>query len=390
MGTGKIKVGVCWKMNDFMIVLYFLMLLLNMVCMVCRKKSKIVLILTYALLFFLFVNNMEYGDARTYRKDFEIMERDTWEPGYIFLRMVAKSIGIAKYQSFLVFLFLFSSLCLMTGFRSLRVNMHMVYSLGMFFLCPWLFVIVRFFIGFAVAVFSLKYFYKGKYIQYAIWVVISVFFHKSMAVFILALFTRIPYKRLLAKKDIIWKIFIASIMVVSIFALMYTFVKKQFLFGDIVLNMVAMVSKSIAERLGIYMGRITQWGAIPVLMVYAANCWFAFLMKKELTDEKYVLAWGEIEACRVKKYTEIAWRVSLIFVVFLPLDVLSVNFGRFNIVPTMFNIAAFSQLNNLNKKRYRKMLIGFFGMVGCWIITGWINFDINIFDYINQCGLFSK
>ena len=353
-------------MNNVVIVLYFLMLFFNTICMLCRRKSKIVLILTYALLMFLFINNLEYGDARTYRRDFEVLERDSWEPGYIFLRMLAKSIGITKYQGFLVFLFLVSSVFLMIGFRSLRVDLHIVYFLGMFFICPWLFVIIRFFIGFAIAVFAMRFFYQRKYIQYAVWIIISVFFHKSMVVFLLAFFIKMPYKALLAKKDKIWKVIISLIVAASLFVLIDTFVKKQFLFSEVLLNAFAMISASVAERASIYMSRITQWGAVPVLMVYAANCWFAFLMKKEMSDKKYVVVLGENEVNRVNKFTEIAWRISLIFVVFLPLDVLNVNFGRFNIVPTMFNVVAFSQLTNLNKRRFRKVLVGFWGLVVSW------------------------
>lgn len=377
-------------MNNFVIVLYFLLLFFNIICVCVRRKSKIVLILTYALLLFLFINNLEYGDARTYGKDFEVLERDSWEPGYIFFRTLAKSIGITKYQGFLVFLFMFSSVFMVIGFRSLRVNLHIVYSLGMFFICPWLFVIIRFFIGFAIAVFAMSFFYQRKYIQYAVWIVISAFFHKSMVAFLLVLCIKMPYKELLAKKDKIWKGIALLIVVVSLFVLTYTFVKKQFLFSEVLLSTFAMFSTSVAERASIYMSRITQWGAVPVLMVYAANCWLAFLMRKEMLDQKEVVALGEYEVNRVNRFTEIAWRVSLIFIVFLPLDVLSVNFGRFNLVPTMFNVVALSQLTKLKKRKFRKILVGFWGLVVCWAITGWINFDINIIDYINMCGLFPK
>lgn len=374
-------------MNNFVIALYFLLLFVNFICVWFRKKSKIILIVTYAFLLFLFINNLEYGDARSYRKDYEVMQRDSWEPGYILLRTIAKSIGIEKYQGFLAFLFCFSSIFLFVGFRALHVNLHMVYSLSMFFVCPWLFVIIRFFVGFAIAVFAMKYFYQRKYFRYALWIIISAFFHKSMVAFLLAFCIKIPYKSLIAKRDKIWKAFISLIVAVSLFVLIYTFVKKQFLFSTILIDAFAVISASVAERASIYMSRITQWGAVPVLMVYVANCWLSFLMRKEISIKKNIT---EVVSNNANRFTEIAWRINLIFIVFLPLDVLSVNFGRFNIIPTMFNMIALSQLGILKKRQFHKILLGFLGLVVCWGITGWINFDINIFDYVNMCGLFPE
>lgn len=390
MGASEIKVGAWTEMNIFVIVLYFLLFFLNLFCVWSRKRNRVVLLLTYAVLFFLCINNVAYGDAKTYRTDYEIIQRDSWEPGYILLRMFSYAIGITDYQVFLAVLFAFSSLFLMLGFRSMGVNLHIVYTLGMFFICPWMFVIIRFFVGISVAIFAMKFLFQRNYIQYVIWITISVLFHKSMAVFILVLFVRLPYKALFAKKDKIWRIVISLVIAASLCVLTYTFVKKEFLFSAALLNTVAMISDSAAECIGIYMGRITRWGAVPVIMVYIVNCLMAFLMKKETSNKNAVAVLKKDEADRENQFIEIAWRVSLIFAVFLPFDVLSVNFGRFNIVPTVFNVVALSQLTGLKKRKYHKVLVAFFCLMLCWAVTGWINFDINIFDYVNQCGLFLK
>lgn len=388
MGASEIKVGAWTEMNVFVIVLYFLLLFLNLFCVWCRKRNRAVLFLTYAVLFFLCINNVAYGDAKTYRMDYEVLQRDSWEPGYILMRSFFQSVGITDYQFFLAALFAFLSVFLMLGFHSMGVNLHVIYSLGMLFICPWMFVIIRFFVGISIAIFAMKFFFKGNYIKYIIWIMISALFHKSMAVFILVLFVRLPYKALFAKKDKIWRVFISLTVATSLCVLLYTFVKKEFLFSAALLNTVAMISDSLAERMGIYMARITRWGSVPVIMVYIANCQIAFLMKKETLNKKAAAGLEKSEADRIHNFSEIAWRVSLIFAVFLPFDVLSVNFGRFNIVPTLFNVVALSQLTALGKRKYHKVLMAFFCLILCWAVTGWINFDINIFDYVNQCGLF--
>lgn len=368
-------------MKELLIVIYFVLFAINFLLMIFHKKNRAVTLLTYLLMFFLFMNNTAYGDAPTYKRDYEVLARDTWEPGYDALKWVAQTIGIKKYSGFLAVLFLFASCFLIPGFRALKVNPHILFSVSMPFLFPWFAVVIRFFLGTSIAVYALHHYVKGRYFRYIFWILIAMLFHRTSAAFLLVLFAKPLNRFYTINKRYLWKLVIGVISAAALLVVLYTFVKKQFLFVDTLVNILSMVSATLSEKAQIYLSRLTQWGAIPVFMVFFANWYLARSMKKKA-------ALGDGENRELIDLTVLNYRISFLFVVVIPTVVLSVNFGRFFIIPTLMNLYVFGWFYPNERKGFRGLMLTFLFLILCWELAGMINFAINPVDLISNCGLF--
>lgn len=356
-------------------VIYYLLWIINIILLLLNKKSKLVSTLTFLLFFLLFAANPgQFGDAYKYRIDYELNAfGDEWsEIGYSLFKTFTYFIGLNSYNSFLIVIFIASSLLICRGMRLINGNYHAIYAVSMGFLFPMFATTIRFFMAFAIFVYALHFLYQRKKIQYVIAIIIATTFHWTALVFLIMPFcVSREFNEIVLKKNV-RKIEIGLLVVITLVFVVITYYTKRFPFVDLITNAVLTWFPELDIKVNAYIGTITRFGSLIFFGVYFVNLYASVVMRKVVG---LIVARNELASCEnLYSFSESTFLCNAVSAILLPFLVLNLVFFRLLVLSTFMNtvligmILKFNRRSDVVKVNIRKCLLVFFLIIVIWTV----------------------
>lgn len=175
------------------LILYFLIIIANAICVFLKKNVKLVSVLSIVLLaLFVGFSSSDGGDALMYKTDYYRTEYNIeFEIGYKWLSKLAMNSGLS-FDIFRLFVFIIGSILMFFGGRSITKNSNIVILLLTISVYYFLAVLIRFYISISILVFSLRYVKRKNIIGFLICVFVAFLFHKSALFSLVLLFAFLP------------------------------------------------------------------------------------------------------------------------------------------------------------------------------------------------------
>lgn len=324
-------------------ILYYLVLLANVVQSFLRRKSVLLLICTLLLLFFLFFSNDASGhDHYLYKIGFEQSDQELgFEVLYTAIVSGIKGLGVTDYNTFLAVYFV---ICLALQYLGLKGNLaltHPLLSLYMVFIFPQWAIAIRIFLAISIVLFSMKFLLQGKRLVYVCGIALATAVHFSIApLALLALFYSSDSVRKMeaAKyKSTVLKIMLCSFAVLAIAS--YFFAEST-VYGTTtaVLSFVMGhdAASDIDNKVTSYFESKTKLGFMIFVFIYVVNLLMALKMAKASSMKLF-------EGDKTLRLVANSGATINLFLSFtLPLIVLNLVFGRLMAIGSIVNMITFS------------------------------------------------
>lgn len=324
---------------NILFVAYCLVWVMNVYLLLKNRKSKLVIGLTVLLLFLIFVSNSgSTGDAYKYKIDYELEAFGAnWsEVGNEILKTLCKEVmGFESYNQYLFVLFVIGSILIALGMKRLGANYHAFFSVGMIFIFPTLVVAIRFFMAFAVFVFSIGYLKEGKIFRYVLCVGIAVAFHWSAIFLLIFLFSE--RNRKYSGNKIMWKSTVYIIGGIAIIMAVFTIFVRRLPFISLFVYFFTKLLPISTIKMNEYFGTITRRGFLILFVVYIFNFIYSQKIRKSLKI---------YEQKEIKEYAEFGYTINVLSAILLPLTVFNLVFYRLYMFQTFINVITLSSILN--------------------------------------------
>lgn len=291
-------------MRIVIILIYVLLMIANYVLFVNKKRLVIVELLTMFLLILLMGGNTDCADYIDYQNWYESQTYPiVMEPGYMAVANLFSTLGL----SFVGFRFVYYSfffILLIVALSRIINNYHLLCLcyLGLFFILDT--IQIRNTMAIAFLLLAIAYLAKGQKLRFIIIVVMATLFHYSFAIFLSVLF----YKKIIwLMKNHARSVYFISILLCVVAAVGYSF--------NILNTIIA-----------------SAWGESKVQYLSARllNLFFVlmpistYLVTKQ---SRNMIRYSEQNEL-VKSYADIVYSIGILFILLLPIIVLSHEFVR--------------------------------------------------------------
>lgn len=323
----------------FIITIYYGLWISNFYFALHKRKNKIVLFLTWILLYLLFASNSAVsGDAYKYKLDYEygVFGTNWTEAGNVLLKWVCKTIGFSSYNQYLIVLFGLSSILLFLGIKRLGGNGHIIFAATMGFIFPAMAVAIRFFLAFSIFVFCLTFLMNGEHGKYIIGVLIATTFHRSAVFFLLFLLSETVSKSKINDKYRKTAGLIVCILAVG--CTIYTLMVRKLPFISLITVTILKLFPNTKMKIAAYFGSFTRFGFLIMLLVYIANFVFSKYMMKLVNDGDISFEKNDV------RLASFGYTINLLSATLLPLTIVNLVFFRLYAAQTFINCIVFGRI----------------------------------------------
>lgn len=354
-------------------ILFFSMLLINMIIILCKRKSDFFAFLLYVCIFIVFAGNNRTGfsDLTYYRARYEAMTNQQifTDIGYSYIADYLSSIGV-PFNMFLALIFAFSSALIFLAIRKSKINYNLLLVLYSLYYLFFDMEVIRLFIATSFAIYALYHLYNNRMVMFICFILLAFLFHKII-IFILPF--GFMYK--MKNKE---KIFNICAIVLAILTVINFFFRNFFDIFSFVLNY---FSESMVESINFYASAGTRYGSLLYYLYYLYNLGCSYCLAK-IVDNDFK------EHRDLKKLTNFLRMKCLYTVVFLPLITSNTTFFRFILIDCklIFIVAAIVipaiqynkkvilyQTGSRNHRSKSGIYVaGFFLFILLWVIEWWM------------------
>lgn len=300
------------------LILYFVLWILNIVCVLNNRNSKLLSIVSYLCLGILFVfNSATSGDAYKYRIDFENFAFSvSWsEMGYNLLKNMVRGLGISSYNGLLFAIFILCSVFWILGIKYFTNSYNVILAVIMPFIFPTCAVVIRFFIALGIMIFSLRFLMNRQTKLYVLCVFFATLFHRTALFYLIFLVcTTNKIKGVNQIKNLGIKLFVF----ISGITVFLTYILGKIPFIDAAKFLISLLFKNINIKIEAYTSGITRFGAVMFFGIYIVGLVFARYMRKYIKKEIFTndsLKSQFIEIANVNYYMQLILSITLPFIV---------------------------------------------------------------------------
>ena len=341
-----------------LVLLFFLTIILNLLCLIIKVKSRLILILSLFVCYILFVGNLTDPDMINYTLYYSnatnlsnVLLHPT-EIGYYLLNVLCNYLNL-DIVGFKTVIFLLCLVLLINNLRFWKTNLH---AFIFFYMLSFLLINIiqfRFFIATNFIMYGFRFIFddnseKG-YLKYIICIIIATSFHTLSILFLVYLLYKIKNKK-------IFRNILIFISCITLFLL-------QLLPNDLIINMATVMGIS-DSRLELYFSNISFGiGSIIIILSLITISMLSVRFLKDYRIKNYCMYIGGTLLC------------------YIPLYSLSIHFYRLPQVILLFcNIINCSEFSKLTFKhvRFYKIL---FVIIICILSINFFNYYIIGYDY---------
>lgn len=314
------------------LIAYYAIFIINIILVLINKRSKIIAFATFLFLGIIFCSNeCVNGDWINYKNFYDNFHVGSgMEIGYVAFGNLFKFLGL-PFNVFLLFVYLACSLILFKGFKGYKLNFHILFSLIMPYIFPFLAFTLRYFIGLSIIIYAfLIYLRDGKPLKYVLLVIIAALFHKTMLLYLLLLLVNRRFTKLTAAIYRIDHKLVIAIFSLSIFiSIIAIFNGNRIPFMTQFIQMIGGIIPSLSGKLDYYLTTKTQLGFLAIYFIYFVGlACVIFINKKETNSFNYKKG----QYCGNIITIDGTMQSFLIMSIFLPLVLVSLTFFRYFLV----------------------------------------------------------
>lgn len=303
------------------VVTFFILVSINTIFTLLRKKSKIVAVVNIAVLALIYCGNIRgyMSDLYIYRLNYYGMESRFHEKGYVFLTDFFYKIGI-PFNGFLLFVFILFIGAVLSFLSDYKCN----YAVFFFLYCSFYYFfsleVLRFFIALSFLIIGAKFLVQKRIKWYLFFVAIAASVHTSFVVFfVLAI---IPVKSIKKK-------FYIHYMLVFVAMTIITIVNGKRIPG------LAIVFKVISYFLGgrdiaFYDGTVVAEHSWMYSSLYYLFNWIFLIISKDMIQR------GKKHIEKVETLYSFCFKSNSLMSIMLPFSVMSPTYFRMILVVTIF------------------------------------------------------
>lgn len=334
--------------------IYYFIFSVNLLFSFTRKKSWLIVAISWVFLFFLFVSNDASGhDHYLYKIGFEHPEEDlNFEFLYTGFQDLVRYIGVSDYNIFLSFLFLLCSILQFYGFKFFSISLHPIISLYLVFIFPQWAAAIRFFLAVSIALFSFQFLIKGNWLIYLVLSICAITVHYSLVILLLVFPFFIPTFLYNMDKLNFNFDFLSFFMFFVIFLTLFVF-----FFAEDVIYRLAYTTmglfignealSDIDNKVSAYFETKTKLGFIMFVLIYGANLYASLKIKKLFIIKETI----DVRINRVIYGNVI---INKILAISVPLVVINLVFGRLMAIGTIFNLITIGSVVKTKRKLLHK------------------------------------
>lgn len=174
------------------IVLYFSVMIINLICVLLRKKSKLILLMNAFIFSFIYYGNTRSGnsDLSVYRAYYNHPTRTLSDFGYAWFTNTLHSIGVS-FNAFLLIIFVMFLFALLIFSHRYGCNYSVFFLLFGLFYFFFTLEVLRFFIATTFLLIACSFLIKKNTKLFLVFLIIAVSFHVSFIAFALLLFVNV-------------------------------------------------------------------------------------------------------------------------------------------------------------------------------------------------------
>lgn len=310
----------------------------NIIFLITKKNSQIIVLASYFVFLILFVLNMgTTGDAYLYKT---VYERGLWdgsgfEVGFIILQKLIFFCGIRNYNILLFVIFTIGTLLLWVGLRKYDISFHAIFVISMPFIVPTFTVAIRFFIAFAALIAGLRYLLNKRYLLFVVFILIAFSFHRVSLFYIILLFCTTKRMDDLSNNR---KVFLRLVGVMSLLYFLLCFLTGENTIVRFIAYCVSEFFDISNDKLEAYTYTSTRFGGIVFVIIYFAGLITAVLIKKKIISEKKDLIDDISETYdMIQRLGKFNLNLNILLSVILPLIAMNIVFYRLLLIGHVLN-----------------------------------------------------
>lgn len=303
------------------VALYFAIMIIDLLCILLQKKSKLVFWANVVVFSLIFYGNIRTGwsDIVVYREQYNTQNPLLFsEPGYLLFSKTFSGLGLTFNQYLLVIfvLFMASILIFLKGTEC---------NFAVFFFCMGLFYYfyiiegIRYLLATTFLVIGCRYLIRRKNLVFILFLLISITFHSSFILFALLLFTN--FKHFTRKFYVSYAVVFIAICALTVMN------HNQIPLGNLIFGFISKYLLGGREIASFYNGSITathSWMYIPIY--YACNFGLLYASQKLLENARDRCGY---DTSSLEEVYTFCFRANCLLALTLPFAMMSPTYFRF-------------------------------------------------------------
>ena len=317
-------------MQQALIIFYYILWLLHILCVLLKKKWKALSVITFLLMGFIYILNSasDWSDAQIYKNDYEMgIYGNYWvEPGYILFRSFFQMIGVKNFNVYLFFVFLITNYFIYKGITPYTKNFHAIFSIVMGYIWVGQNQGIRFYIAGSIMFYGMHYLIDNKLLKYYLFVILASFIHRSllfMLLYPLFIYLVKQVKLVLSEgKPIRRKILLTVSGVICLLLFAFNGIPGI----ELLSNLIGSISKEAANKIRFYGSTLTRWGGVMYILIFFTMLFCSMIFAKK---NKSII--NLLEREKAETMLDIVYATSM----FMPLLIINIEFRRFLLIPAL-------------------------------------------------------
>lgn len=313
-------------------ILFCVFWAINVILVIIKKKSKLITLLTFAVMVTIYFLNTTSGDYENYLWEYNTSSYYTVESGFTWIMKIASSCSLS-FNQFQGIVCTISLLLVFYVFKHYSENYHLFFSV--YFIYQYFYDIdsLKNFLARAILLLAIYMLIEGKRKHFIFTLLIGLLIHRTLIIYLpLALFNP---ERGFSRKSMKY----CSIAVVVLCFVIFVLHSRFEFLGSFL--MVALERDNLNAKLNTYLTRSTQFGFLIYFVLHACDI---FLVWRSKRFSEFV---GEEQTDRLCQFT---WFINLYVVMFFPLIMINnVFFRLFNNI-ILLNFILYSRIADSYEK----------------------------------------
>lgn len=356
------------------IFLYFAIMFINLIEIIRKKESKLLILLSIVVLTIIYAGNSRdnFSDIRAYRNfyNLSITKNQPMEKGYAYIADLLSNKGVS-FECFLFLIFLL----FVVSFFIISYKVCCSYSVFVFMYGSfWLFYsmeCLRFFISVSLIIIAVKFLIDKKKKEYILIILLAALFHKFAFYFLI--YSVVDSDNQLSKRK--YKYF----AIVCLISCMLIFIN-----GNEVPFLKHIYVLVFGNWKNTYFNKKTHLGFIPYFLYHVFNIIFNLLCIKIVDSCTGLSIKGNKIIKKLRNFSNLCWKCNLLTFSTFPLIMVSTVFFRISFSWTLITFIlvsctigiTYSKEIITNMRNMNKLIRAVAILIPIWSIIWWI-LDIN-------------
>ena len=308
------------------IILFFGMIILNLIFFLFRIRSNLVLFFNIIVFSFIYSGNIREDISDLYRYKLQYLNQYSWfqEKGYSFFSYIASKIGI-PFNLYLLIIFLMFIIALLFFCRKYQCNYSVFFLMFSLFYFFFVMEVLRFFLALSMLIIGSRFLIDGKKLAFIFFVLLATSFHLTFIIFFLLLVTTCE-----KFSNKFYYIYVSFFMLISVLTILNG-MQVPFISG--VFNILSS-SFLDSKNLSFYNGMIAAKNSwIYTTLYYFLNFLLLYISKKLIVFAKTEV--NKKNITDISKLYMFCFRSNCLFSIVMPFSMMSPTYFRIIFVITL-------------------------------------------------------